>query len=76
MTPSTLTLIINAILIIIGITLTLIMLRMGAIHDYHYGMSDVQRPLRRWIIIILLVILFMSFGAAVYNLIGPYVFGI
>ena len=76
MAPSVLTLIINGTLVVIGITLTTIMLRMGAKHDYHYGMTDIQRPLRRWIIIILLVLLFMSFAAAVYNLIGPWVFGI
>jgi hypothetical protein len=76
MTPSALTLLINGVLILVGIVLTVIMLRMGAIHDYNYGVSDVQRPLRRWIIIILLVLLFMSFAAAVYNLIGPWVFGI
>ena len=76
MTPSALTLLINGILILIGVVLTTIMLRMGAIHDYNYGITEVQRPLRRWIIIILLVLLFMSFAAAVYNLIGPWVFGI
>lgn len=53
MTPSALTLLINGILILVGIVLTAIMLRMGAIHDYNYGVSDVQRPLRRYIIIIL-----------------------
>jgi len=76
MSPSTLTLLINAILIVVGVVLTGIMLRMGAIHDYNYGVSDVQRPLRRYIIVILLILLFMSFAAAVYNLIGPWVFGI
>jgi len=76
MTPSALTLLINAALILIGLILTAIMLRLGAIYDYNYGVSDVQRPLRRWIIIILLTLLFMSFAAAVYNLLGPWLFGI
>jgi hypothetical protein len=76
MAPSVITLIVNAALVAIGVILTAIMLRMGAKHDYHYGMTAIQQPLRRRIIIILLALLFMSFAAAVYNLLGPYLFGI
>ena len=76
MTPSALTLLINGVLIFVGLILTAIMLRMGAVHDYNYGISDVQRPLRRKIIIILLVLLLMSFAAAAYNLLGPWLFGL
>ncbi len=73
---SVVTLTINAVLIVIGIILTIVLLRISARHEYYYGMNDVQAPLRRWMIIILFVILFMSFAAGVYNLVFPWLFGI
>jgi hypothetical protein len=76
MIPSTLTLLINSGLVLVGIILTIILIRLGARHEYYYGMSDIQRPLRRWMIIILFFIIAMSFFAGVYNLVVPWLFGI
>lgn len=73
---SWLTLIVNATLVVVGIGLTLILLRLGARHEYYYGVSHIQAPMRRWILIILLVLLAMSFMAGAYNLIVPWVFGV
>lgn len=76
MTPSVLTLIINSVLVTIGIILTLVLIRLGARHEYYYGMSDIQRPLRRKMIYILFFIIAMSFVAGIYNLIGPWLLGL
>lgn len=70
------TLILNAVLILIGIVLSAILLRISARHEYYYGMGDKQAPLRRWMLIILFIIMLMGFTAAVYNLIIPWVFGV
>lgn len=76
MAPSLITLIFNTTLVVIGILLTIILLRMAAVHEYYYGMSDIRRVLQRRMIVILFVILAMSFIAAVYNLIIPWLFGL
>lgn len=76
MQVSLFTLVLNATLILIGILLTTVLLRISGRHEYYYGMNDIQAPLKRWMIILLLIILFMSFVAGVYNLIVPWLFGI
>lgn len=76
MIPSPITLIVNGTLVVIGLILTLTLLRMGAKFDYHYGRSEIRGPLMRKILIILLILIFMSFAAGVYNLLGPWLWKI
>lgn len=74
--PSPITLMVNGTLVVIGLILVFTLLRMGASFDYHYGRSEIRGPLMRKILIILLLLILMSFAAAAYNLLGPWVWGV
>lgn len=71
--PSPITLIVNGALVAIGLILTFTLLRMSAKFEYHYGRAEIRGPLMRKILIILLILILMSFAAAAYNLLGPWV---
>jgi hypothetical protein len=68
---SVILLIVNAVLLLTVFVITVIMLRAGSRHDFHYGMSEVQDPLKRHIIRLLFIMIVISFVAAVFNILWP-----
>jgi len=62
-------LIVNAVLLLGLFVLIAIMMRLGARYDYSYGMEEVQNPIKRKMMYLILAIISIGLAGAVYNMI-------
>ena len=66
-------LIVNGGLLLGLLILVTIMLRLGAKFDYNYGIDEVQGPIKRQMMYIILTIIVVGLIGAVYNLIVAFI---
>lgn len=69
---STLTIIVNSILITISLVLVSLMLRYGVLYGVNYGDSTVQGRLRWKILRIIMALIVIGLIASVYDIVVPY----
>ena len=68
MTIGPITFIVNAVLLLIAIVAGGLLLRLGALHSYNYGIAHIQEKLKWRILILILILIATSLFGAVYNL--------
>lgn len=71
---ATILLVVNGPLILIILILVALMTNWGSKFNYYYGVADIQEPLRKKILFVLLAIIFLSLAAVLFNIITPMVY--
>lgn len=61
-------LIVNGVLLFVLFILTLIMMRLGAKFEYNYGIIEIQEPIKRKMMYLILGIIALGLTGTIYNL--------
>ncbi|MAF80804.1 hypothetical protein CL628_02205 [bacterium] len=66
-------LIVNSALLLSLFVLVVIMLRLGARFDFNYGIDEIQGPIKRQMMYLIMAIIIIGLAGAAYNLIVAFI---
>lgn len=69
---STLSIIVNFILLALSFIIAALMLRLGSLYSYNYGNSAVQEKLKWRILRLILLLIAIGLIASVFNIVMPF----
>lgn len=71
MPPSLIILAVNAALLVVLIIVIAVIIRLGARHEYYYGVYNIQWPIKLTMMRFILFLVILATIAAVFNIYAP-----